>query len=257
MNAPREPRRQRRSEGNPATRLLLRLLVVGVLAFGVGYLFTALFLFGGARGDDIVTVPDLRGRPQADAVRLAQQEGLLAEVGESLINPEVPEGYVLAQSPLPGEEVAPGSLVRLTLSAGRDRRPVPQVGTLTGEQARQLLTRAGFDVVVEERTDHAPAGRLLSMDPPPGTRLELPASVRLVVSAGPPPVELPLVIGLDEHDARAAIEEAGLRVGEVTYESRSLQPQGTVISQTPSGGMQLPVGSSVNLVLAGRDPWNL
>jgi eukaryotic-like serine/threonine-protein kinase len=238
-------------------RVALAVLGVGIAAFAVGFLFTAVFLFGGGPGDEVVTVPDLRGRTQAEAERLLGQANLTMEMGPILVNPEMAEGQVLAQSPLPGEEVAPGSNVRVTLSAGPERRPVPDVRSLSGEQARQQLVRYGFDVVLEEQTDPAPAGRLLEITPSPGTMLALPATVRLLVSSGPPLAEVPYVIGMREAEAREAIEAAGFFVSQLEYDAFAPQPVGTVIEQAPAGGGQARVGSGVRLTIVGSDFGNL
>lgn len=256
--APRRSSRQSPAPlDRPAVRRTLRIGGVALAAFAVGYLLTAVLFFGGIRGDDIVTVPDLRGRAEADARRVAQDAGLGVELGPALVNPEVPAGHVLAQSPLPGEEVSAGSVVRLTLSAGPERRPVPDVRALGGELARQMLERVGFTVQLEERPDPAPAGRVLEIAPAPGTPLQLPASVRLVVSSGPPTAEVPDVVGRSEDDARAQLEAAGFRVGEVEYDPFSWQPTGSVTAQAPFGGEWAPLGTAVRLTVAGPRPWEL
>jgi eukaryotic-like serine/threonine-protein kinase len=240
----------------PRGRLLLRLAVAGLAAFVLGFLFTAIVLFGGRGGDDVVTVPDLRWQPEAEARRLASQSNLTLELGNTLVNPEVPAGNVLAQSPLPGEEVSPGSAVRVTLSSGAERRTVPEVSGLSGEQARQLLTRFGFEVEVEERTDPAPMGRVLEMTPQSGARVEMPATVRLVVSSGPPRAPVPNVAGMSVEDARTAIGNAGFYVAEVEYDFFSLSPPGTVVSQAPAAGVEVRLGAGIRLTVSGAESGN-
>jgi eukaryotic-like serine/threonine-protein kinase len=232
-------------------------LILGVAAFAIGFLITALVLFAGGAGDDVVTVPDLRGRTEAEARQVVRRAELDLEVGAPLTNPEVPSGQVLAQSPLPGEEVAPGSTVRVTLSAGAEQRPVPQLRGMSGAQARALLTRSGFLVEVEERIDESPAGRILEVVPEPGTEVPMPGTVRLVVSAGPPRVVLPDVLGLPEAAARDILERDGFAVARVDFDPFSFQPAGTVIEQSPAGGSEVRVGTAVRFVVAGADPGNL
>jgi beta-lactam-binding protein with PASTA domain len=238
-------------------RLLVRAAVLGVVAFVVGFAFTAVVLFGGGGGDEVVTVPDLRGRTEDAARQLLRRAGLEMDVGPALTNPEVPAGQVLAQSPLPGEEVAPNSVVRVTPSSGAEQRPVPEVGSLSGSQARELLTRAGFAVEVEERIDETPAGRVLEVVPRSGTPVNMPGTVRLVVSAGPPRVPVPDVVGMSENAARDRLEQAGFSIDAVDYDPFAFQPTGTVTGQTPWGGSEVRAGSAVRLVVAGGDPGNL
>lgn len=55
-------------------------------------------------------------------------------------------------------------------------------------------------------------------------------------------------------DARAAIEAAGFKVGEVTYDPESKAATWTVITQEPNSGALAKSGSAVALTLAGRPP---
>jgi serine/threonine-protein kinase len=73
--------------------------------------------------------------------------------------------------------------------------------------------------------------------------------VTLFVSRGQFQFEVPNVVGLTEDEAVAAIESAGLVVGERTTQP-SEEPEGTVISQDPAAGEQVPGGSEVNLVVS-------
>ena len=164
-----------------------RVLAVVGGAFVFGYLFAALFFFPGWGRRAIVTVPDMRGRPLAQARRLADRAGLEIERGTTLAHPTVRRGAVLAQDPLPGQETTRGDAVRVTLSAGPDRRPVPPVAGLLGEQAHKLLLRTGFQVRLDSVVDERPAGRIVAVEPESGTVLPLPASVLLRISRGPPP----------------------------------------------------------------------
>jgi serine/threonine-protein kinase len=62
-------------------------------------------------------------------------------------------------------------------------------------------------------------------------------------------VEVPDVTGESEDNARAALESAGLRVGEITREESGEAP-GTVIEQSPAAGDQVNLGSAIALTVA-------
>jgi eukaryotic-like serine/threonine-protein kinase len=256
-NEPHEAQPRESFFRRPSGRLVLRVLGISLVAFLIGFALTAVFLFRGGPGDEVVTVPDLRLRGEAEARSVAARFNLALDVAPALSNPEVPEGHVLAQSPLPGEEVAPGTAVRVTLSAGPERYAVPEVGGMRVDQARQQLERFGFGVAVEERTDPAPEGRVLEVTPPPGTMVAFPATVELVVSAGPPRVPVPYVIGMSDAEARNALREVGFRVLEIDYHPLTMEPAGTVLQQQPAAGVEAQIGSGVRLTVAGTEPWNL
>ena len=98
-------------------------------------------------------------------------------------------GQVVAQSPVPGQQLRPGATVDLVLSGGPPALGVPSVEGLGASSARTLLEEAGFDVAVQQVPAQVPAGAVSRTDPPPGTALTLPATVTLFVSLGPPSVD--------------------------------------------------------------------
>jgi beta-lactam-binding protein with PASTA domain len=72
--------------------------------------------------------------------------------------------------------------------------------------------------------------------------------VTVVVSSGPEQVDVPDVTGQDEADAVAALREKGLTA--VIHEKASSEPEGTVVSQSPAGGLQVDQGSSVTILVS-------
>lgn len=238
---------------------LLRVLGLGLGAFVVGYALTTLLVFPGFGRQAIVTVPDLRGRSFAAARRVADDAGVDVSRGPWLYHPTVDSGAVLAQSPLPGQEVTRGAMVRLTLSAGRERRPVPEVADLTAAQAQALLQRTGFAVRVRRVLSERAEGRVLGVKPAAGTLLPVLSAVELTLSAGPPQVVVPIVAvpdltNLPEPEARAALRAAGLRMGEVGYEPGSSVPLGGIAAQSPAAGDSVRAGSAVRVTISGTGP---
>jgi beta-lactam-binding protein with PASTA domain len=74
--------------------------------------------------------------------------------------------------------------------------------------------------------------------------------VNLVVSLGPPLVQVPNVVGLTQAAATTALTNAQLTVGIVTTASSETAASGSVISQTPASPGTAPQGSAVNLVIS-------
>lgn len=240
-------------------RLFLRVVLWGLGAFALGYLVTTLLVFPGFGREAIVTVPDLRGKTFAQARRLADRAGLEVERGAALHHPTVPQGAVLMQSPLPGHETTRGAVIRVTLSEGRARRPVPRVTDLTAAQAQVLLRQMGFAVRVRQVVSDRAAGRVLGVVPDPGTVLPIPAAVELQVSSGPPEVVVPTVAvpdlsGLPEPEVREALRSAGLRLGEVSYDPGSAAPLGGVAAQSPAAGDSVKAGTAVSVTVSGNPP---
>ena len=231
-----------------------RIALTVVPTFLVGYLLTAFLFFGGGSRADVVTVPDVRALEMGDARESLDDSELELVVGDSLPNPTIPAGAVVAQSPLPGQEVAPETQVRVILSQGPERRVVPRVEGYPPSQAERMLAASGFQVSVQRVSDLRAAGRVVGTSPQAGSSVRMPAAVRLLVSAGPPIVAMPSVTGLLESEARPVLEGVGLRVGEVVPELRLDVASGMVLAQSPAAGDSIPAGRGVRLFVATDQP---
>lgn len=180
---PREP--GSRSRWRP---LLLALPIALVLPFALGYLLAVYVIFPPTTemAGSGITVPALIGRSAVDAQRELAAAGLGELQPSELPHPTAPPGQVVAQSPLPGQQLRPGVPVRVALSAGQPRIVVPDVQGYSAERADAMLRRAGFSVQTAEQQSPQAAGRVLGTDPAPGQVLLLPASIMLIISSGPP-----------------------------------------------------------------------
>ena len=216
---------------------------------GIGYLVAVTVFFPppepppGLQG-----VPDLRGVAFDDAVRVLADSGLVLARVDSVRHPTVDSGVVLGQRPLPGPTALPEAEVRITLSLGPEVRPVPDVTRMRGDRASLVLTASGFAVSVDTVDSMTPAGRVVSLEPAPETRVPLPGSVLLQVSRGPPPFPMPNVMGLDEEDARETLTALGLVISEVE-ERLSLRNPGEVLDQSPLPDSIVELGSAVRLTV--------
>jgi serine/threonine-protein kinase len=174
---------------------------------------------------------------------------------DSLSHPSVAAGVILGQAPLPGQVARPGTPVRVTVSIGPQLRSVPDVRRLDEARARIVLETSGFVVHIDTAQAEEPRGRVISLTPPPDVVVALPASVRLLVSAGPPLVVMPFVLGLEQLQAEAMLDSLGLVVAEVVDVFRFGRDQGIVVEQEPAADTPLARGSAVRLSVGrrGRD----
>jgi beta-lactam-binding protein with PASTA domain/tRNA A-37 threonylcarbamoyl transferase component Bud32 len=128
----------------------------------------------------------------------------------------------------------------------------PSALGLAQAAAVDKLEAAGFDVTVapEQRfSETVAAGLVLGQDPDVGERVRKGGDVTLVLSRGPDRRAVPSLIGSTEQEARAALEKAGLAVGEVSKEF-SGTPVGTVLRTDPPSGERLKPGTPVALVVS-------
>ncbi len=116
----------------------------------------------------------------------------------------------------------PGSLVA-----------VPDVSTLTFEQAQQRLAEDGLLAVQQDVYDiDAAPGVVVGTDPPAGSRLEKDASVQVLVSQGPQPQTVQALAGASATDARGILQAINLQVADPDQEYFTDAAEGSVIAVT-------------------------
>jgi serine/threonine-protein kinase len=220
-----------------------------------GYLASVFVLFPSqGSATDLITVPELVGREGEGARELLIERGLEYVEATALHHPEAPVGTVVAQSPLPGQMSRPGASVRVTLSLGARQRAVPDVEGLSQRQAEIVMERAGFRTDVSRVDAEAEVGEVVSTEPAAGTEVRLPSRVHLLVSAGPPRVEVPDLANRSLSEAQAMVERLGLRLGSVERDWASQAAPGTVIGQAPSAGRVVDRGRRISVTVAAVPP---
>jgi beta-lactam-binding protein with PASTA domain len=127
---------------------------------------------------------------------------------------------------------------------------VPSLVELSKIEAKQQLESIGLVAKVVHRKDKFEArGEVLDQSPLHGS-LEEGSTVTLTVSAGPPKVRVPSLIGMTVDEARGVIEDdaKGMVLGKVT-EEYSPEEEGTVISYSPSKP-RVQWGSTIDVVVS-------
>ncbi len=197
-----------------------------------------------------VTVPSVTGRTEALAAQALRAQGL-TPVPVQAASAEVGVGLVISESPAAGTLVQRGARVGLVVSTGPGTAGVPEVKGLTSAQAVHKLTKAGFKPTTQDRSSATvPVGTAIGTEPSQGVAVVAGSPVTVFVSSGPPQVDVPEVTGQSEAEARATLRAAGLHAGAVTKREEPGQAPGTVLSQSPAGGVPVHGGEAVNLVVA-------
>ncbi len=130
---------------------------------------------------------------------------------------------------------------------------VPDVANMPLAQATMALEKAGLAVgnVDTKPDDNVPKDNVISTDPAVGTAVARGQTVDLTVSGGPAPVKVPLVIGLTEDDAIAALQQAGLEVElPIVREFNAKADPGTVYEQQPLGNSTAAKGTKIKLLVS-------
>ncbi|MGC8784040.1 MAG: protein kinase domain-containing protein [Armatimonadota bacterium] len=237
------PDRARSAETEDAELRIIKYLV-RVLTALAGLMLIALVIvwFWITRPIKEVPVPDLQGKPLAEARRLAQEAGLNLAIRQEEYNEQFPAGTVYLVQPEPGTSVKAGAVVQVWVSKGSRTVEVPNVQGLSEADARQRLVQAGLQVgKVEEKVDTAPAGTVVSQSPAPKQRVNRDAPVDLVISKGaalPPVPEEPRERGFE---LVIPVKGAPGEVVQVRLEVQDALGVYTILDEPHTGGEQLIV----------------
>ncbi|MDT7811780.1 MAG: eukaryotic-like serine/threonine-protein kinase [Acidobacteriaceae bacterium] len=243
-------------------RLVLAFLAIAMAGL-VSAVVTMRFAIHGAE----VKVPDLQGLTVSEAVHKTANLGLNLGIDNKYYSVDVPAGRVLAQSPLPGAIVRREWRMRVTESLGPQRVAIPKV---VGQQERVAaieVRRVGLELEESAQMPYsgAPPGTVIAQNPQQGAAgVERPSVSLLVSTPAPnpaPALVMPQLTGMPLAAATALVVHAGLKVGPVqnTYSvaaapadadggmapADTVDPAGTVLSQTPAPGHKVEPGMTV------------
>ncbi|GAA4923108.1 Stk1 family PASTA domain-containing Ser/Thr kinase [Streptomyces coeruleoprunus] len=202
-----------------------------------------------SRGPKIVKVPELKGKPLAEAKEALRKAGLAAGVVTQEFSDEVAQGSVISSDPGAGTPRDPDSAVALVVSKGSPVE-VPGVVGSSVEDARRTLKDAGLTVQIATEQVHSaqPAGSVAAQSLAEGARAARGDSVTLTVSKGPRMVPVPEVTGKSVDDATRELKAAGF---EVKVEKSFPFLSDTVSGQSVRGGDTAPEGSTITIKTKG------
>ena len=236
--APRDEIRPKRGRG------LIWLVMVLATAIAVA---VAGWWLGSGR---FVEVPSVQGMSVGQATEVIGEVGLTAATRDAFSN-DVPPSALVGTDPEAGSRVTRGDTVDILVSVGRP--VVPEVGAdRTVEAVSATLREYSLEPVAGQtaHSDSVPVGEVVSLDPRPGTTVDVGTPVSMLTSAGPAPVAVPEVAGLEEDQARAAIEGAGLTVSDVERVYDDEIDGGTAIGTEPGAGSDVARRDGITLLVS-------
>jgi hypothetical protein len=165
-------------------------IIIGALMLAV--LVVAGVLFAWSAGGGTVSVPQLVGLTQDEALRRATQRGLVVDIKQRAADD--PPGRVIIQSPAAGSWLHDGRTVHLIVSRGPPPVAIPNVAGKPQGEAMLILIGAGFAVDTTRAFDeNVPADIVIRSEPSANERQAPGATITLIVSDGRPPAPLPNV----------------------------------------------------------------
>jgi beta-lactam-binding protein with PASTA domain len=133
---------------------------------------------------------------------------------------------------------------------------VPNFRGLTPSEAERVAFEHGLEL---SRSDHfysptIPAGRIVSQQPEPGTRVRRGWRVQAAESLGPQLIDIPAVLGMSSRAAEINIRRRGLELAASAELPTPDAPPQAIIAQTPSPGARDVASPRVGLLYAVAPP---
>jgi serine/threonine-protein kinase len=191
-------------------------------------------------GPSLVTMPEVVGTPEAEAVVAIEAAGLVVAARAEAHDETVAAGSVVSATAASGYDgadaqgqIAKETPLDLVISDGPAPRAVPDalVGATRADAEAKLVAVQLAASVEEQYSDTVPLGVVISSGIPAGTEVERDSAVPLVVSAGPPPIPVPNVLGQSGSSGAAALEAAGFVVAAIEG-----SPSGVILATDPPAG---------------------
>jgi eukaryotic-like serine/threonine-protein kinase len=196
-----------------------------------------------SKGPERYRVPQLVGL-QLDAAQqaLSPIKLITGQINEQY-NETVPQGAVIAISPKFNTVVKPGTAVNFAVSKGRRPINVPDLTGKSYRDAKETLKNLGFTVSRSTQYDEkVPEGNVISQSPNNGT-LFAKDKVTLVVSLGPPLVQVPDVKRKTTTEAQQILTGAGFKV--TVQKAPFNLGLNIVAAQNPGAGQKVKPGTTI------------
>jgi hypothetical protein len=147
-----------------------------------------------------------------------------------------------------------GALALILLGSAGAKTTVPELRGLPVGGVRARAQRTHVQPAFSRRYSESPSGIAIAQSPAPGARVSEGSTVSVTLSAGPPPVHVPGVVGSTSSAAESLLAGAGLHYA-VTLVAAPGATTGEVTRQSPQAATTVPSGSTVALSVAEAPRW--
>jgi serine/threonine-protein kinase len=210
-------------------------------------------------GPAMVPVPPVENIPAENAKEILSLINLNLIVKDEIYNSEIPEGFIIEQTPEHGKNVPAGSDIEVIISRGQEITYIltPNLVGLSQEDAIQILEDLGLVMgnTSEEYSSAFKENLIMDQKPEFNERIEPGGSVKLTVSRGEETILIPNIIGLDYISASNYLKSLGLVVKSSKAPVTDLiNEPGKIIEVVPAPGSRAAVNSMVELVISTNEP---
>ncbi|MCR4821239.1 MAG: PASTA domain-containing protein [Treponema sp.] len=235
-------------------------LLVVILALILMFAICWITFFATVRAPEQVMVPNVEGKELTTALLEMQVKELYPKIQLKYTDNPDDAGKILNQNPEAGSIVKAGRRINLTVSRGVILDHVENyIGQNFDEVKINLQTMFTGStrplIVLAEpsyKADSSDAGTILAQDPPEGTSISNPVTVKLIVSRGPEyeNTKIPKIKGLDIKNLISTISTSKIVFDFTAQIAQNEDEEGKVISQQELESPYLPNYSRVSAEIA-------
>jgi len=234
------------------------LATIIMAAFMVAFLVLSIFYSykyynDKTTGYAMVSVPPVENIPAENAKEIFALFNLNLIVKDEIYNSEIPEGFIIEQTPEHGKNVPAGSDIEVIISKGQEITYIltPNLVGLSQEDASGILEDLGLvmENTSEEYSSTFKENLIMDQKPEFNERIKPGGSVNITVSKGEDTI--PNIIGQDFISASDYLKSLGL----IVISSKApltdmVNEPGIVMKVIPSPGSKFKVNSVVKLVIS-------
>ena len=232
--------------------IIIIAAVVAAIVLGLVVAFAT-----GLLGGKEIEAPSFKGMTLEEAQEAATEYDLKVKKGDEVVSEDVEKGKIVSQDPEEGTKIKTGSTIKVNISKGLGDGDVPNLVGKKQDELASYLEAAGFSLgSVTSEAGEEESGTVIRQDPAAGSTAEKGTAINVVVSDGSKAqAVVPYLVGKTIGDAQAALKNAGLTIGEVSYDFSSTYAEGEVMWQQYDANAQLDKGTSVKVrVSKGKEP---
>ncbi len=214
---------------------------LSVLLFLILFFLSAVIFSQVLLKSEVVSVPDLTGKPIAQARSELQKKDLTLSQTGSESNDRYDKGLIVRQDPAPGSKIRTTRVVQVFISSGSGTAVVPDLAGKPLIEALTLLQAAGLTKgkQTQVHTPRLPAGRILDQRPAPGAVVERGFPVGLLLSQGDLDdtyIMPDLLTGLRADGVIGRLNGWGFKIADIRYVYYPGAAAGLIVGQDPLSG---------------------
>jgi beta-lactam-binding protein with PASTA domain len=228
---------------------LVRWFFLAAVLLVAGFLSCLTAMRFAIRGNEI-SVPNLAGKSLSEGTRVLNAYSLRMKVDSHRYDERVPKDQILSQNPVANSKLKRNSQVRVVMSLGAKKIPVPNLEGQSLRAAQIVVLQRGLTlgVLAAIASEEEEKDRIAAQSPPAEVGFAQSLTMNLLVSTGKRRREylMPDLTNQNSNELVGEFASLGLKVGSVNYQSIPGVPKGAVLTQSPPPGSKITEGSVVD-----------